>query len=179
MLGHLAFGTGGKYDVQYKERRPAQDESEEDQAQDLGCLLLRCHCVCRETVALGAIVQKSGGRNHFENWIIWTTRTYLKLSVGVATRLKGSLKGSSLWRRTPVARVWPIVVVVTCCWLSLPLPGPLPLPVPPPCAWTVAMFILFGPPSPAPPPLMQLVVATVAPPVTLPPPPPLPFPFVA
>lgn len=68
MLGHLALRAGGKYDVQYEERRPAQDEGEEDQAQDLGGLLLRGHGICREAVALGAIVEKSEGRrDHFGN----------------------------------------------------------------------------------------------------------------
>lgn len=66
MLGHLALGAGGEYDVQYEERRPAQHEGEEDQAQDLGCLLLRCDRIRRETVALGATIEKSGARNHLE-----------------------------------------------------------------------------------------------------------------
>lgn len=129
MLGHLAVGAGGKDDVQYEERRPAEYKCEEHQAEHLGGLLLRGDSVGRQAVALGAIVEET----------VWSTQviylsmlcnmerelpsnlssTYRKLSVGVATRLSAILKGRSLaWRRSSLCPVWLVVdvgdVAVTC-----------------------------------------------------------------
>lgn len=59
MLGHLAVGAGGKDDVQYEERRPAEHECEEHQPEHLGGLLLRGDSIGRQTVALGAIVEET------------------------------------------------------------------------------------------------------------------------
>lgn len=59
MLGHLAVGAGGKKDVQYEERRPAEHKCEEHQTEHLGGLLLCGNSIGRQTVALGAIVEKT------------------------------------------------------------------------------------------------------------------------
>lgn len=64
VVRNVAVWTRCEDYVEHEERRPTQDESEENQTQHFGCLLFRGHCVGGQRASFVSSSQEPGRNKH-------------------------------------------------------------------------------------------------------------------